>query len=187
MAMGFAQVGIEGLRRNWGWVLALGIALIVLGMVALGAAVWTTVVSVMFFGWLLLVGGAMQTVHGFWRREWSGFFLDLLTGILYLVVGMMFITEPVESAVAVTLMLAAALLFVGVMRIIVALSTDFQHRIWLLLNGAVTLALGLMIWFQWPASGLWVLGLFIGIDMLFYGWALVMLAIGVRSMPAVAA
>jgi uncharacterized membrane protein HdeD (DUF308 family) len=185
--MGFAQVGIEGLRRNWGWVLALGFALIVLGMVALGAAVWTTVVSVMFFGWLLLVGGAMQTVHGFWRREWSGFFLDLLTGILYLVVGMMFITEPVESAVAVTLMLAAALLFVGVMRIIVALSTDFQHRIWLLLNGAVTLALGLMIWFQWPASGLWVLGLFIGIDMLFYGWALVMLAIGVRSMPAVAA
>ncbi|MEX2112462.1 MAG: HdeD family acid-resistance protein [Pirellulales bacterium] len=187
MATGFAMVGIDGLRRNWGWALALGIALIALGMIALGAAVFTTVASVVMFGWLLIVGGALQLAHGFVRRAWSGFFIDVLSGVLYLVVGFMFINEPLQAAVTLTLMLALALIFVGVMRIVVAVSSNFQHWVWLLLNGIITLALGILIWRQWPDSGLWVIGLFIGIDMIFYGWALVMLALGVRSLPAAAA
>lgn len=183
MATGFATVGIEGLRRNWAWALALGITLIVLGMVALYAAVFTTVVSVILFGWLLIIGGALQTAHGCWRRQWSGFFIDLLTGVLYLVVGFMLVSQPVEGAEALTLMLAVALVFIGAMRIVVSLTSHFQHWVWLLLNGVVTLVLGIIIWQGWPVSGLWVIGLFIGIDMLFYGWALVMLAVGVRNLP----
>ncbi len=183
MATGFATVGIEGLRRNWGWALALGIALIVLGMIALYAAVFTTVVSVILFGWLMIVGGALQTAHGCWRRAWSGFFLDLLAGLLYLVVGFMLVSKPVEGAVALTLILAVALIFVGAMRIVVSLSSNFQHWVWLLLNGIVTLVLGLIIWQGLPDISMWVIGMFIGIDMLFYGWALVMLAIGVRNLP----
>ncbi len=184
MATGFALVGMEGLRKNWAWVLALGVALIALGVVALGAAVLTTVASVLLFGWLLIVGGALQTAHGFWRRAWSGFFLDLLTGVLYLVVGFLFIDSPLEAAATLTLMLAAALIFVGLMRVALALSAHFQHWVWLLLNGAITLVLGVMILRGWPDTGYWVIGLFIGIDMLFYGWALVMLSLGVRNLPA---
>ncbi len=184
MATGYAMVGIDGLRRNWGWALALGIALIVLGMIALGAAMFTTVASVLMFGWLLIVGGALELAHGFVRRAWSGFFLDVLSGVLYLVVGFLFVSNPLEAAVTLTLMLALALIFVGIMRIVVAVSSGFQHWVWLLLNGIITLVLGVLIWRQWPESGLWVIGLFIGIDMIFYGWALVMLAIGVRSLPA---
>ncbi len=184
MATGFAMVGVEGLRRNWGWALALGIALIVLGMIALGAAMFTTVLSVVMFGWLLIVGGSLELVHGFVRRAWSGFFLDLLTGLLYLVVGFLFVSNPIDAAVTLTLMMALALIFVGGMRIVVALSSNFQHWVWLLLNGIISLVLGVLIWRQWPESGFWVIGLFIGIDMIFYGWALVMLAIGVRSLPA---
>jgi uncharacterized membrane protein HdeD (DUF308 family) len=107
----------------------------------------------------------------------------VLTGVLYLVVGFMFIRNPVEAAATLTLMLALALMFVGIMRIIVAVSSGSQHWVWLLLNGIITLVLGILILNQWPESGLWVIGLFIGIDMIFYGWALVMLAIGVRSLP----
>ena len=183
-APSFALEGLENLRKSWGWVLALGVALIALGTVALGAAVFTTVASVMFFGWLLIIAGVAEVVHGFVRRAWQGFFLDLLTGVLYFVVGLMFVVEPLQSAAALTLMLAAALLFAGAMRIVLALSTQFQHWVWLLVNGIVTLALGILIWRGWPETGYWVIGMFIGIDLLFYGWSLVMLAVGLRSLPA---
>jgi uncharacterized membrane protein HdeD (DUF308 family) len=184
MSTGFALVGIEGLRRNWVWALALGVALIVLGVVALGAPFVVSLTSVLFFGWLLILSGALQTAHGFWRRKWSGFFLDLLAGVLYLVVGFMFIDQPLEALATVTMIIAAALMFVGVMRVVVALSSHFQHWVWLLLNGIISLVLGLLIFKGWPETSLWVIGLFIGIDMLFYGWALVMLSLGVRSLPA---
>lgn len=183
-APSFALEGLENLRKSWGWVLALGVALIALGTVALGAAVFTTVASVMFFGWLLIIAGVAEVVHGFVRRAWQGFFLDLLTGVLYFVVGLMFVVEPLQSAATLTLMLAAALLFAGAMRIVLALSTQFQHWVWLLLNGIVTLALGILIWRGWPETGYWVIGMFIGIDLLFYGWSLVMLSVGLRSLPA---
>jgi uncharacterized membrane protein HdeD (DUF308 family) len=183
-APSFALEGLENLRKSWGWVLALGVALIALGTVALGAAVFTTVASVMFFGWLLIIAGVAEVVHGFVRRAWQGFFLDLLTGVLYFVVGLMFVVEPLQSAATLTLLLAAALLFAGAMRIVLALSTQFQHWVWLLLNGIVTLALGILIWRGWPETGYWVIGMFIGIDLLFYGWSLVMLSVGLRSLPA---
>jgi uncharacterized membrane protein HdeD (DUF308 family) len=184
MAAGFALTGIEGLRRNWGWVLALGIVLIVFGVVALGAAVLTTVASVIFFGWLLIVAGVLETLEGFWQRGWSGFFLDLLTGLLYLVVGAIFVGNPLATAELLTLMISMALLFVGLLRIALALASHFHHWVWLLLNGIISVVLGVMILRGWPETGIWVIGMFIGIDMLFYGWSLVMLALGVRTLPA---
>ena len=135
------------LVRSAGWldILALGVALIVLGVVALGVPFLVSLTSVLFFGWLLVVCGAMQTAHGFWRRAWSGFFLDLLAGVLYLVVGFMFIDRPLESLESLTLIIAAALMFVGIMRIFVALSSNFQHWVWLLINGVVSLILGVLM------------------------------------------
>ncbi len=183
MATGFAVSGIEGLRRNWGWVLALGVALIVLGIVALGAAVLTTVASVIFFGWLLIAAGVLETLEGFWQRAWSGFFLDLLTGLLYLVVGAMIVGNPLVAAETLTLMIAMALIFVGLLRIALSLATHFHHWVWLLINGIISVVLGVMILRGWPETGFWVIGMFIGIDMLFYGWSLVMLALGVRTIP----
>jgi uncharacterized membrane protein HdeD (DUF308 family) len=72
----------------------------------------------------------------------------------------------------------------GVFRIITALTVRFHHWIWVLLNGVISLFLGLMIWGQMPEASLWVIGLFIGIDMIFYGWSLIMLAMMVRSIPS---
>jgi uncharacterized membrane protein HdeD (DUF308 family) len=80
-------------------------------------------------------------------------------------------------------MIAAGLLVGGLFRIILALSERFQGRWWVLVNGIVTLVLGILIWREWPESALWVIGLFVGIDMLFAGWSWVMLAMAVHSMP----
>lgn len=180
-------VGSDELKRSWGWILGLGIVLILVGTIAIGSATLMTLASVVLFGWLMIVAGAMEVVQGFWRRRWGGFFLDLLTGVLYLVVGFMIVANPGATAVALTLIIAMFLLFGGLIRIVTALSVQMDHWVWLLVGGGVNVLLGILIWRQWPISGLWVIGLFIGIEMLMNGWSLVMLSIAARSLPDEAA
>jgi len=172
---------VTALKGKWGWILALGIVEIILGTIAMGAPVFVTLVSAVFFGWLLLFGGILSAVHAFWRKQWKGFFLDLVVGVLYAVAGFMVIANPAEAAVTLTLLVAMFLLMSGIFRIVVALTGHLRHWGWVLLNGVITAGLGVLIWKQWPLSGLWVIGLFIGIDMIFYGWSLVMLSMMVKS------
>jgi uncharacterized membrane protein HdeD (DUF308 family) len=177
-------VGLQELKKNSGWFVGLGIALLVLGTIALGASMVMTIASVLLFGGILIVGGVLEAVHAFWREKgWGGFFIDLLTGILYVVVGFMLVANPAASAVALTLIIALFLMFGGIFRIVVALSVRFHNWGWMLLHGVIILLLGISIWRQWPLSGLWVIGLFIGIDMVFNGWSLVMLGMAARKIP----
>jgi uncharacterized membrane protein HdeD (DUF308 family) len=173
---GFASFDPGLLKRNWGWFLVLGILEIILGTIAVGASFVATVLTVVLLGWLLLIGGVISAAHAFWRKRWRGFFLDLATGVFYLVAGFLMVAEPVAAAASLTLLIAMLLLIGGIFRIIVALSGHLEHWGWVLLNGVITAGLGIMIWRQWPYSGLWVIGLFIGIEMIFYGWSLVMLS-----------
>jgi uncharacterized membrane protein HdeD (DUF308 family) len=175
--------GAGELRRSWGWYLALGIVLIVLGTIAIGSTFVMTIASVFFFGWLLIIGGAMEVIHAFWHKRWAGFFLDLLTGILYVVAGWMMVSNPQESALLLTLVIAMFLVFEGVFRIVAALAARYPHWGWVMFNGVISLILGIMIWRQWPYSGLWVIGLFVGIEMLLNGWSLVMLSLASRNLP----
>jgi len=164
--------------------LGLGICLIVLGTIALGSSVLATMATVVLIGWLLIIGGVLEGVHAFWReRGWGGFFIDLLTGILYVVVGFMMVANPAEAAVTLTLAIVLFLMFGGIFRVIVALMLRFPHWGWLVLHGAVNLLLGIAIWRQWPLSGLWVIGLFVGLDLIFNGWSLVMLGLSAKKLP----
>jgi uncharacterized membrane protein HdeD (DUF308 family) len=184
MEQAIQLTGSEELRRYWGWYLALGIVLIVLGTIAIGSTFVMTIASVFFFGWLLIIGGVMEVIHAFWHKRWAGFFLDLLTGILYVVAGWMMVTNPAESALLLTLIIAMFLVFEGVFRIVAALAARYPHWGWVMFNGIISLILGIMIWRQWPYSGLWVIGLFVGIEMLLNGWSLVMLSLTGRKLPA---
>jgi uncharacterized membrane protein HdeD (DUF308 family) len=160
----------------------MGIALVIIGMIAIGSAVVMTIVSVMFLGWLLIIGGVFEVIHGFTRRPWSGFFINLLAGALYAVAGILMVANPALAAVTLTLLIAMMLIVAGVFRLFIAFSTPLHHRGWLILNGAISILLGAMIWSSWPLSGLWVIGLFIGIDMIFDGWTEIMLALSARSL-----
>ena len=184
MEQAIQLTGSDELRRHWGWYLALGIVLIVLGTIAIGSTFVMTIASVFFFGWLLIIGGVMAVIHAFWHKRWSGFFLDLLTGILYVVAGWMMVTNTKESALLLTLIIAMFLVFEGVFRIVAALAARYPHWGWVMFNGIISLVLGVMIWRQWPYSGLWVIGLFVGIEMLLNGWSLVMLSLTGRRLPA---
>src|SRR5262245_52485475 len=117
--------GLDMVRRHWGWYLVLGILLIVVGVFAIAYAGLTTIVSLVLFGWLLVVTGVAQFVQAFRVRDWGGFFLHLLAGVIELVVGILVVTNPVEAAVGVTLALALYLLVGGVFRAVVAVALRF--------------------------------------------------------------
>ena len=167
------------IRKNWGWFLALGIVQIVAGTLAVGFAFSATLASVVTLGVLLLIAAGAQTAAAIWARDWSGFFLFLLVGVLYAVAGILSLQHPVLAAEGLTLMLAAAFLAGGVFRIIVALVERFPSWGWVLCNGVITVLLGIAIWQQWPGSGLWVLGTFVGIDLIVNGVTWSVLAVGV--------
>ena len=177
---------LHALREQWWCFLLMGISLVVLGSVAVASSFFATIAIVIFFGFLLLAAGITQIVSSFWTGRWSGMLLHLLIGVLYTVVGFVVIDAPAESAAALTLVIAVFLIVGGILRIVAALTQRFHDWGWVLLNGAVSLFLGMLIYRQWPLSGLWVIGLFVGIDMIFNGWTWIMLAIGLRRSAKVA-
>jgi uncharacterized membrane protein HdeD (DUF308 family) len=177
MAILATPQGIEEVRAHRTWFLILGVVLIIIGTIAIGSAELMTMVSVLLFGWLLIFAGLFEIIHGFARRAWGGFFINLMGGLLYAVTGLLMISHPGIAAITLTLMIALLLIVAGTFRIFVGFSTPIHHRGWLILNGAISLILGFCIMDSWPVSGLWVIGLFLGIDMIFDGWTEVMLAL----------
>ncbi len=176
--------GMEEVRRHRGWFLAVGVLLIICGAIALGSTFAMTIVSMVFLGWLLVITGIVEVVHGLARREWRGFLVNLLSGILYAIAGLLFVANPGAAAITFTLLIAMILIAAGLFRLFVAFTTPLHHRGWLIFNGAISLLLGISIWGSWPLSGLWVIGLFIGIDFVVDGWTEVMLALAVGPATA---
>lgn len=174
---------LGALRGNWGWFLALGISLIVLGTVLLGSPFLASLATAMVLGVMLIIGGIAECMGSFWAREWSGFLLHLLSGVLSVVVGLLLVRRPLAGLEVLTLLLAGFLMAEGLFHMLGAFSVRYRSWIWPFLSGAIDLALGLMIWAQWPYSGLWVIGLFVGISLIFRGVSWVMLALALRSLP----
>jgi uncharacterized membrane protein HdeD (DUF308 family) len=171
------------LRKYWKWFMALGIAMLILGTIAISwsCIATVTVAATWLFGFFLLAGGIGEIINAFWVGRWSGMLLHLLVGVLYVLVGFIIIDQPLNAAIELTLLIAIFLMVSGIFRVVFAVAERFAGSGWVLLNGVVTFVLGLLIYKQWPASGLWVIGLFIGIDLIFNGWAWVALALGLRQ------
>jgi uncharacterized membrane protein HdeD (DUF308 family) len=159
----------------------MGMLLIIVGMVAISSSFVATLASVKVFGILLLVAGGIEVVHAVMIRNMRGFALHLLAAAIYLVVGLFMLEDPIQAATVITLIIAAYFIVGGVLRIIFSFAVRFHGWIWVVVNGLVNLVLGMMIWNRWPESSLWVIGLFIGIDLLFHGWSSVILALTLRA------
>src|SRR5215470_17075640 len=99
----------------------------------------------------------------------------------------MMVNNPQKSALLLTLLITMFLVFEKVFRIVAALAVRYPHWGAVLLNGVISLVLGILIWRRWPVSGLWVISLFVGIEMLLNGWSLVMLSMAGRNLPEEAA
>jgi uncharacterized membrane protein HdeD (DUF308 family) len=169
------------LRDYWLWFLILGVAIMMVGLAAISAPFLFTLTSVYVFGIMLLVGGIVQIVNAFLARSWQAFFVHVLIGVLNFVVGALMIEHPLQAILFFTLLLAVSFFVGGIARLIYGALNSFPGRGWVLLNGFITAVLGVMIWRQWPESSLWVIGLFLGIDLVFSGWSWVMLGFLVKN------
>jgi len=173
----------NSLRHKWGWLLALGISMVILGTIALFIAPAATLGTVLVLGWLLVVSGVVEAIQSFRVRRWGGIFLHLIGGILGILVGLLVVTHPLAGALAFTLLFASFFTVVGIFRVVAAIRLKFPNWGWAAFDGAVTLLLGLLLWTDWPGSGLWFLGFAVGLSLLLRGWSYVMFAIAVRSVP----
>jgi uncharacterized membrane protein HdeD (DUF308 family) len=170
------------LRAKWGWIVALGVVYLIAGFVALGSVVLATVASVIVVGAMMIIAGVAEVFSAFQIKSWGKFLLWVLLGVLYIIAGFVTFENPLLAAALLTLILGASLAASGIMRIILAFSMKRETpRIWLLLSGVITLLLGLLILAHWPVSSLYILGMFLGIDLIMAGGAWIGLGFGLRG------
>ena len=170
------------LKISWGWLLGLGMVSLLLGTIGIGMDVLMTVASVQLFGILLFIGGGVQLVNAFQCKGWKGMLWQIVIALLYLFAGAVCWFDPIGASGFLTLGIAGILIAIGVARVIMALQhKGHQGWLWILFAGLLAAVLGVMIIVQWPSSALWVIGLFVSIELIFNGWALVFLAMAARS------
>jgi len=162
--------GIEPLRAKRGWIVALGVVYAIAGFIALGSVLMATVATVYVVGLMMLVSGIAEVINSFQVKSWGKFLLWALLGVLYIIAGFVTFENPLLAAALLTLMLSCALIISGIMRIVLGFSMkQGMPWIWVVLSGVVTLLLGLIILAHWPVSSLYILGLLLGIDLVFAG------------------
>ena len=166
---GFAELD----RKRW-WYFALGVFLVVLGAIADYMAIETTIFSVVFLGAILLAAGAGMILLSFLTGRWSGFLLTLAAGVLSMIAGIAMLSNPVSSAVAITLMIGTILIAGGLFRSIASIVMRFPYWGWALVSGIVAFVLGVILLRGWQSTSLWFLGLAIGIELIVHGFSWIM-------------
>jgi len=156
--------------------------LALLGILAIVRAVTATVVSMLFFGWLLVIAAGIEIVQAVMVGKWAGLFQHWLGAVLFGVIGVLILWRPLVTAEILTLLMGAFFLVAGLFQLITPFVISLPDWGWHTLNGLITLLLGIFVLAQWPVSGLWVIGLFVGIELVFYGVAWIALALDLRSL-----
>src|SRR6185437_15968612 len=169
------------LRAKWGWIVALGVVYLIAGFIALGSVALATVVSVWIVGVMMIIAGVTEVISAFQVKSWGRFLLWALLGVLYIIAGFVTFENPLLAAAVLTLILGVSLVASGIVRIILAFSMT-REMPWMLvlLSAVVTLLLGLLILAHWPVSSLYILGLFLGIDLIMAGAGWIGLGLGLR-------
>jgi uncharacterized membrane protein HdeD (DUF308 family) len=175
------------LRAKWGWILALGIVYVIAGFVALGSVVIANVASVLIVGVMMIIAGVAEIINAFQLKSWGKFLIWALLGALYIIAGFVTFENPLFAAAILTLFLGASLIASGIVRIILAFSMKREQPwVWLLLSSLVTLLLGLLILAHWPVSSVYVLGIFLGIDLVMAGAGWITLSLALHRPAATA-
>ena len=161
----------------------MGVLFIVLGLIAIGEPLVAGLAVAVLAGWLLLAGGVVHAVSAFRVAGARGVVWHVLLAILYLCGGVYFVTHPLLGLGTLTLFLSVILFIEGVVWII----AYFQLRsgnIWMLLNGVITLVLGLMIWAGWPSTSVWAIGTLLGVNLVMTGMSILFAGAALRRLPA---
>jgi uncharacterized membrane protein HdeD (DUF308 family) len=176
--------GLDRIHDSWGWFVALGIALIVLGGVCIVGDMAATRVSILVFGWLLIIGAVLAFIQAFQVRAWSGFLLFFLSALLRGVAGYLLVRYPLEGEYGLTLLLASFFIVGGAFRAVGASALQFPQWGWAVLSGIVSVALGVLLLTHLPISSLWFIGMAIGVDLIFDGGWFIALGAALRGVTS---
>jgi uncharacterized membrane protein HdeD (DUF308 family) len=174
----------SALHQHWGLFLAEGIILAILGILALLAPVLASIAATTLFGWILLISGVVGLISTVRARHAAGFGWSLASALLGIVAGALLLGWPLQGVLTLTAVLIAFLALEGIVSIFYAI----EHRRalsgrwgWMLASGVIDLCLAAVILTGLPGTALWVLGVILGINLIFGGWALIAMAVHARS------
>ena len=165
------------LKRNANWFSFFGVIVTILGIKGLGMVVSLTLTSMIYFGVLLLVRGGVELLAAYRSREWAGFFFHLISASIGAVAGLVMVTRPAMAAETITLFIGTLFMVEGMMLIFAGLIYRFPSWGWMLANGLITFILGLMLWQEFPFSGLWFIGTLIAFEIITTGVSYVALGL----------
>ncbi|PDT85443.1 HdeD family acid-resistance protein [Sinorhizobium sp. BJ1] len=178
----FDPAGRQTVAGKWAWFVALGVLLIMAGGVAFGNLLVATVASVYYVGLIMLIGGLLNLAQAYQVKDWGGFLFWVLSGGLYAVAGLFAFINPVLASSFLTILMAVALIVAGAFRMWVGFRlSPLGGWGWIVIGGLVTLLAGLVIAAGWPVNSLWILGLFLAVDLVMQGLALIAFGVLVKS------
>jgi len=171
----------DQLKRSWRWVLGMGLILVLLGTIGLGALVVLTLASILLLGVFLIIAGIVQFIDVLKSKRQKGTILRTTIALLYIIGGTIVVYDPILASSIVTIMLAWILIVIGTTRVAMAIThRDTQVWGWLFFAGLCAVVLGVLILMQLPISALWVIGLFIAVELIINGWSYIFIAFSMR-------
>lgn len=173
----------DRLKENYKFIISMGVILLLTGLLSMGAPLVAGLSLALMVGFVLFVAGIGQLIFSI--KTSKGFFSTFFA-LLTLFVGLYMVTNPGEALGTLTLFLAAYLIISGLFEILMSYelrSTNGWE--WALFSGALSMLLGVMIWNQFPLSGVWAIGILVGIRLFFSGWSLLMLGMAARSLQKI--
>ncbi|APG83785.1 HdeD family acid-resistance protein [Sinorhizobium americanum] len=178
----FDPSGRQTVAGKWGWFVALGVLLIMAGGIAFGNLLMATVASVYYVGLIMLIGGLLNLAQAYQVKDWGGFLFWVLSGGLYAAAGLFTFINPLLASSILTILMAIALIVAGAFRIWVGFRlSPLGGWGWIVIGGLVTLIAGLVIAAGWPVDSLWILGMFLAVDLVMQGLALIAFGVLVKS------
>lgn len=173
---------MEQTKRAWPWLVGIGVLLMLTGFVALGSEFVAGMLTILFLGWLLTIGGIVEIFQAFQDRGTPTFAMEILGGIISFFAGVVILGRPAMSADALLILLGAYFVVGGAFKLVVG----FMHRPpswgWVAFSGLIDLLLGLLLWNNWMGQGLPIIGLFVGLTLIFRGIPWIMTGLALRKL-----
>ena len=175
---------MEWIQKNRTLLIVEGILFTLLGLLAIAMPVISTLSAELFIGWILLFGGIVQLYRSIKTRKNSGFFWSLIISLLYILFGVLLIIFPIAGMFSLTILLIGFFIVEGIAKIILGFQLKpFRYWGWMLFSGVIALIMAAIIWSGWPGTAFWVIGLLVGINMIFFGISLLTLGFDKPKTP----
>ncbi len=183
-----AEAIVGAVKRASGWSIALGVLMIILGIIAILAPWEFGLLIVLVVGWAAIFNGVAQLIFAFRAHSGGRAILEAILGLIYIVAGIYLLMHPAGGLLALTLLLACFLLVYGIVALVLAFHMrPLRGWVWILVDAIVTILLGVLIWFHWPLNTEWVVGTLFGISIIMSGVTRLMISMAFRRLAANAA